>query len=154
MSNSPIVDIGDKPSVDREATATGLLVLSEATLGIIDRGEVAKGDVREASTIAAILAVKETPRLIPHCHPIPLSGCDVDWSSSAAGLRCTVRVRATWRTGVEMEALAGVSAALLCAWDMVKPHEKDAAGQYPVTRIEDVRIVEKLKSDPTSGLPV
>jgi cyclic pyranopterin phosphate synthase len=146
MSNSPIVDIGDKPIIDRKATATGLLILSKMTQQMIKDCKIGKGDVREASTIAAILAVKETPRLIPHCHPIPISGCDVEWDLSAAGLRCTVSVMATWKTGVEMEALAGVSAALLCAWDMVKPYEKDSEGQYPETRIADIRVLEKKKS--------
>ena len=146
MSNSPIVDIGDKPIIDRKATATGHLILSKLTQQMIKDCKIGKGDVREASTIAAILAVKETPRLIPHCHPIPISACDVNWDLTEGGLRCTVTVRATWKTGVEMEALAGVSAALLCAWDMVKPHEKDSDGQYPLTRIEDIRVIEKKKS--------
>ncbi len=147
MSDAPIVDIGDKPIVDRQAVATGMLVLSDASRHAIASGEVSKGDVQEASTIAAILAVKETPRMIPHCHPIPITGCDVDWDLGDEGLRCTVTVRASWRTGVEMEALAGVTAGLLCAWDMVKPIEKDLEGQYPSTRMEGIQVLEKRKSE-------
>ena len=105
-------------------------------------------DVREASTIAVIQAVKETPRMLPHCHPIPIEGCDVDWKIDDLGLRCTVSVRTHWTTGVEMEALCGVSAGLLCAWDMLKPIEKNSDGQYPNSQIEGIRVLRKSKSDP------
>ena len=71
-SREGIVEIGAKPNVERKATATGLLHLSEASCLAIQSGKVKKGDVLEASTIAAIQAVKETPRIVPHCHPIPL----------------------------------------------------------------------------------
>ena len=101
----------------------------------------------EASTIAAIQAVKETPRIIPHCHPIPLEGCKVDWELLENSLRCTVSVTAHYKTGIEMEAITGVCAGLLCALDMVKSYEKDADGQYPNSEICEVRIVEKYKSD-------
>lgn len=101
----------------------------------------------EASTIAAIQAVKETPRIIPHCHPIPLEGCKVDWSWEENALRCTVEVSAHYKTGIEMEALTGVSAGLLCALDMVKSLEKDDDGQYPETRISDIVVLEKHKAN-------
>ena len=101
----------------------------------------------EASTIAAIQAVKETPRIIPHCHPIPLEGCTVSWSFEGNALRCTVNVAAHYKTGIEMEALTGVSAGLLCALDMVKSLEKDENGQYPSTSITDIVVVEKFKAD-------
>ena len=143
-----IVNIGGKPVVPREATAEGFLRLQPATLDAIREGLVTKGDVIQASTVAAIQAVKDTPRIVPHCHPIPITGCDVDWNLDEDGLRCLVRVRAEWRTGVEMEALTGVSAGLLCAWDMVKSLEKDAAGQYPGAVIEQVRVLEKRKGEP------
>lgn len=142
-----IVHVGHKPVVERTATASGRLLLAPATLAAIRERQVAKGDVLEASTIAAIQAVKETPRIVPHCHPIPLSGTDVAWHLEAGWLECTVCVRASWKTGVEMEALTGVSAGLLCAWDMVKSLEKDAEGQYPSTRITEVRVEAKHKAD-------
>jgi cyclic pyranopterin phosphate synthase len=140
-----IVEIGEKPVVERKATATGLLHLQEATKQAIVNKTVKKGDVLEASTIAAIQAVKETPRIIPHCHPIPLEGCKVDWAWEETSLRCTVHVSAHYKTGIEMEAMTGVSAGLLCVLDMIKSYEKDEQGQYPHASISDVHIVEKRK---------
>lgn len=140
-----IVEIGNKPIVERKATATGVLHLQEGTKNAIVEKRVKKGDVLEASTIAAIQAVKETPRIIPHCHPIPLEGCKVDWAWEETALRCTVHVSAHYKTGIEMEALTGVSAGLLCVLDMIKSFEKDENGQYPHASISDVRVLEKIK---------
>ena len=142
-----IVHIGSKPVVERHASATGLLHLQTATVLAIQNKEIKKGDVLEASTIAAIQAVKETPRIIPHCHPIPLEGCTVSWSFEGNALRCTVNVAAHYKTGIEMEALTGVSAGLLCALDMVKSLGKDVNGQYPSASITDIVVVEKFKAD-------
>jgi len=143
-----IIDVGSKPIVSREAVATGLLHLSSTSLDVVANGRSPKGDVREASTVAVIQAVKETPRTLPHCHPIPIEGCTVDWSIEKDALRCTVTVRTHWTTGVEMEALCGVNAGLLCAWDMLKSVEKDTNGQYPVAQIDEVRVLKKSKGDP------
>ena len=140
-----IVEIGSKPVVERKATATGLLHLQGETKQAIVEKNVKKGDVLEASTIAAIQAVKETPRISPHCHPIPLEGCKVDWAWEGTSLRCTVHVSAHYKTGIEMEALTGVSAGLLCVLDMVKSYEKDEHGQYPDAAITDLKILEKRK---------
>lgn len=140
-----IVEIGNKPIVERKATATGVLHLQEDTKNAIVEKRVKKGDVLEASTIAAIQAVKETPRIIPHCHSIPLEGCKVDWAWEETSLRCTVHVSAHYKTGIEMEALTGVSAGLLCVLDMIKSFEKDENGQYPHASISDVRVLEKIK---------
>jgi len=129
------------------AIASGVVHLSSVSKAAIQNGDVKKGNVLEASTIAAIQAVKETPRIIPHCHPIPLEGCKVDWIWEDNALRCTVEVSAHYKTGIEMEALTGVSAGLLCALDMVKSFEKDVNGQYPETRISDIVIVEKYKAE-------
>ena len=142
-----VVDITQKEIVLRSAVATGILKLSQKSLEAISSNQVKKGDVIEASTIAAIQAVKETPRIIPHCHPIPLEGCKVNWELLENSLRCTVSVTAHYKTGIEMEAITGVCAGLLCALDMVKSYEKDADGQYPNSEICEVRIVEKYKSD-------
>jgi len=95
--------------------------------------------------VAAIQAVKEAPRTIPMCHPIPITGVEVDFVLLPAAVRATVAVTSVGRTGVEMEALAGVSAALLNVWDMVKYLEKDGTGNYPSTSIEEIRVVEKRK---------
>ena len=140
-----IIEIGNKPIVERKATATGLLHLQEGTKKAIVEKMVKKGDVLEASTIAAIQAVKDTPRIIPHCHPIPLEGCKVDWTWEGTSLRCTVHVSAHYKTGIEMEALTGVSAGLLCVLDMIKSFEKDEHGQYPHTSMSDIRVLEKIK---------
>lgn len=140
-----IVEIGSKPIVERRATATGLLNLTQQSSEAIQNKTVKKGDVLEASTIAAIQAVKDTPRIVPHCHPIPLEGCKVNWFWEGNSLRCTVQVSAHYKTGIEMEALTGVSAGLLCALDMVKSMEKDDQGQYPSTSISDIVVVEKFK---------
>ena len=140
-----IVHIGSKPVVERKATATGLLHLQRETKQAIVEKNVKKGDVLEASTIAAIQAVKETPRIIPHCHPIPLEGCKVDWAWEGTSLRCTVHVSAHYKTGIEMEALTGVSEGLLCVLDMVKSYEKDEHGQYPDASMTDLKILEKRK---------
>ena len=140
-----IVEIGSKPIVERRATATGLLNLSQHSCQAIQKKAVKKGDVLEASTIAAIQAVKDTPRIIPHCHPIPLEGCKVDWAWEGTALRCTVHVSAHYKTGIEMEALTGVSAGLLCVLDMIKSFEKDEHGQYPNASMSDIRVVEKIK---------
>ena len=142
-----VVDITQKKVVLRSAIATGMLKLSQKSLDAISSNQVKKGNVIEASTIAAIQAVKETPRIIPHCHPIPLEGCKVDWKLLENALHCTVSVTAHYKTGIEMEAITGVCAGLLCALDMVKSHEKDADGQYPSSEICQVRIVEKYKSE-------
>tara|TARA_B100000029_G_scaffold93972_1_gene84170 strand:+ start:6320 stop:6856 length:537 start_codon:yes stop_codon:yes gene_type:complete len=147
-NSNGIVDIGSKPLVEREAIATGAISLSPKSIESIQNNNSPKGDVRGASTIAAIQAVKETSRTLPHCHPLPIEGCSVDWEIEDTGLRCTVSVRTHWRTGVEMEALCGVSAGLLCAWDMLKPIEKDNNGQYPEVEISNIRVLRKKKSDP------
>ena len=149
-----IVGIGEKPVVERRATATGVLHLSENSVAAIKSSEVSKGDVIEASTVAAVQAVKMTPNIVPHCHPIPIEGCTVDWEWEGNSLRCTVKVSARYRTGVEMEALTGVSVGLLCAWDMVKPLEKDESGQYPIAQISDIHVTEKYKGTALANVDV
>ena len=143
-----IVPIGHKPIVERIAVATGFLNLSPDSADAIQNGLVSKGDVLEASTVAAIQAVKDTPRMIPHCHVIPIESCNVSWDWEENNLRCTVTVSAHWKTGVEMEALCGVSNGLLCAWDMIKSLEKNSEGQYPETKIHNIRVLEKRKAEP------
>lgn len=142
-----IIPVGHKPIIERVATASGILDLGPDAADAIRNGLVPKGDVLEASMVAAIQAVKEAPRAIPHCHIIPIEHAGVTWDWEGDSLRCTVTVGAHWKTGVEMEALCGVSTGLLCAWDMVKSLEKDAQGQYPATRIRDIRVLEKRKGE-------
>lgn len=143
---SGMVDITDKPQVHRMATATGLIRLKESTVAAIKAGSVKKGDVLTTARLAAVMAVKDTPRLIPLCHPIPITGLDVNFEIEPGAVSVTVTVTSVGRTGVEMEALAGVSVALLNVWDMVKYLEKDETGNYPSTSLEDIRVVDKKKS--------
>ena len=128
-----VVDISEKQVVKRKATATGILRLNHESISAIKSKLVKKGDVVEASTIAAIQAVKETPRIIPHCHPIPIEGCKVDWQLQEHHLRYAT-VTAHYKTGIEMEAITGVCAGLLCALDMVKSYEKDARVNTPTAK--------------------
>ncbi|MDI9617349.1 MAG: cyclic pyranopterin monophosphate synthase MoaC [Methanothrix sp.] len=140
-----MVDITDKPPVRRTATASGLIRLRRSTIEAIASGRVSKGDVLTTARISAINAVKETPRLIPMCHNIPITGVDTEISLEDSAVRVRVRVTSVGRTGVEMEALTGASVALLTIWDMVKSLEKDEQGCYPDTSIECIRVEEKVK---------
>ena len=140
-----MVDVGGKPEVLRVAVAKGVIRLREETVKRILEGRVEKGDPFTVAKLAAIMAVKRTPEIVPLCHPIPVTGVDVDFEVKGRDVVVTVEVRAVARTGVEMEALTGVSAALLAIWDMVKAYEKDEAGQYPETVIREVRVVRKVK---------
>lgn len=140
-----MVDVTEKPVVRRLAEAAGRIVLSPRTIREIRSGGIKKGDPFPVAEVAGMNAAKQTHLLIPHCHQIPLDTVSLvfevadDWVEA----RCLVRAQA--RTGVEMEALVGVSTALNTLWDMVKYLEKDAGGQYPATRIEDIRVLRKKK---------
>lgn len=142
-----MVDIGHKPDVVRSARAVGYIRLRKETIERILRGEVEKGNVWSVAHLAAIMAVKKTPEIVPLCHPIPITGIDVNMEVEGNRIRVEVEVRSVGKTGVEMEALTGVSAALLAIWDMVKAYEKDVAGQYPYTAIEEIRVVSKIKEE-------
>jgi cyclic pyranopterin monophosphate synthase len=140
-----MVDISGKADVVREATATGKIFLKEETLSAIREGNIVKGNVLATARVAATLSVKNTPSLIPMCHAIPISAIVVDFTEGEGFIEARVNVKSAGKTGVEMEALVGVSVALLTVWDMVKSAEKDKGGQYPVTRIEGIRVIEKRK---------
>jgi cyclic pyranopterin phosphate synthase len=140
-----MVDISAKNDVIREAAAAGKIFLKPETMKAIREGTVVKGNVLSTARVAATLSVKNTPSLIPMCHSIPISAITVDFFEGDGFIESTVRVKSTGKTGVEMEALVGVSIALLTVWDMVKSAEKDADGQYPVTCIQDIRVIEKCK---------
>jgi len=131
-----MIDVGEKPRTDRVAVARGLVSMSRATLGIFRRGESEKGDVRAAARLAGIMAAKRTPDIVPLCHPIALSGTDVDVLARAGGVEVTATVRTVDRTGVEMEALAAVAAACLTVYDMLKRYERGM-------RIESIELMEK-----------
>ncbi|MBW1996871.1 MAG: cyclic pyranopterin monophosphate synthase MoaC [Deltaproteobacteria bacterium] len=141
-----MVDVTEKPVVKRSAQATGRIVLTEGTLEEIRKANIRKGDPLVVAEIAAMSAAKQTHTLIPHCHQIPLDMVKLDFLLHRDGIEARCLVRAQARTGVEMEALVGVTMALNTIWDMVKYLEKDAEGQYPATRIEDVRVLHKEKA--------
>lgn len=140
-----MVDIGGKPQVRRTAVASGRVRLKPETVDKIKAGEIPKGDVLTVAQTAAILAVKRTPELVPLTHPIPITSVDTNFELEGDSVSVRVEVKSTGQTGVEMEALTGVAAALLTVWDMVKGLEKDETGQYPTTKITDVRVERKVK---------
>ena len=140
-----MVDVGDKPDSDRRAVATGEITLQPSTVEAIRANDVEKGDVLATARIGAIQAVKHTWETIPMCHQIPVSNVDVEFEVENDRVALTVGVETTGKTGCEMEALEGVTTGLNVVWDMVKAAEKDAEGQYPDTRIENVRVVQKRK---------
>jgi len=140
-----MVDVTEKPIVKRQAEATGKIILSPETIRKIKNGEIRKGDPLLIARIAALQSAKQTSMLIPHCHQIPLDAVEVDFDifDEAVEARCIVKAQA--RTGVEMEALVGVAAALNTLWDVLKYLEKDQNGQYPSTMITDIRVIRKEK---------
>ncbi len=140
-----MIDISGKEEIYREATAIGRIKLKKETVEKIMRGEIEKGNVFSVAKTAAILAVKKTPEIIALCHPIPINSVKVDIYPVEDGVEVKVTVIAISKTGVEMEALSGVSVALLNIWDMVKKYEKDELGQYPETVIYGIRVLEKIK---------
>ncbi len=140
-----MVDISDKAEVARRAVAVGEIQLKPETIEAIKNRQVEKGEVLETARIAAIMAIKRTSFAIPMCHTIPITSIDVTFDMGIDTIKATVEVKSTGKTGVEMEALHGVSVALLTVWDMVKSAEKDDTGNYPFTRITNIRVLEKTK---------
>ena len=135
-----MVDVSAKPPMLREAVAAGHIVMAAATLELVESNALAKGNVLATARIAGILAAKRTSDLIPMCHPLPLTHCDVDLSIPASRdrIEITATARVTAGTGVEMEALCAVSVAALTLYDMCKAVDKGMA-------ISEVRLVRKSK---------
>jgi cyclic pyranopterin phosphate synthase len=141
-----MVDVSGKAEVFREATATGKIRLKPETVNLIREEKIVKGNPLYTAKIAGVLAAKKTSELVPLCHPLPLTNVEIEakiLDKTSVEVSATVKTKA--QTGVEMEALAAVSVGLLTIWDMVKQYEKDAAGQYPTTAIENIHVVKKLK---------
>ena len=133
-----MVDVSAKPLSARTAIATGKIRLQRETVELISANKIAKGDVFATARIAGIQAAKQTPQLIPLCHPLPLSHVAIDIVTSNDGAEVKCAARTVAQTGVEMEALTGVSVALLAIYDMCKAVDKEM-------RISDIRLVEKTK---------
>jgi cyclic pyranopterin phosphate synthase len=140
-----MVDVTEKDDVRRESTASGRINLREETVAAIRDGDAEKGNVLATARVAAVDAVKHTWEEVPMCHQSPVTGVDTSFGFEDDAVVARVSVTSTGKTGVEMEALNGVTRALLTVWDMVKSAEKDDEGGYPETRIGDVRVEEKVK---------
>ncbi len=121
-----MVDVSDKPSTARVATAEGWVKMARETFEIISEGRAKKGDVLGVARLAGIMGAKKTPELIPLCHPLPITkvGIDLELDTDLPGLRITATVKTTGQTGVEMEALTAVSTAALTVYDMAKAVDK------------------------------
>jgi cyclic pyranopterin phosphate synthase len=141
-----MIDVSGKPEIHREAVAAGTIKLKPETIRLIKERKIEKGDPLETARIAGILAAKETSRLIPLCHPLPLTNVQIETKiTNNSRVEVTATVKANAQTGVEMEALTATVVGLLTIWDMVKQYEKDVNGQYPSTVIEDIRVLRKAK---------
>lgn len=121
-----MVDVSAKDVTAREARAGALVQLAPKTVALLRTGDVPKGDALGVARVAGIMAAKRTPDLVPLCHPLAITGVEVDLEVVDAGVRITTTVRTTDRTGVEMEALTAASVAALTVIDMVKAVDKRA----------------------------
>jgi cyclic pyranopterin phosphate synthase len=121
-----MVDVTAKPATDRTASAEGHVVMTAATLALVQAGTAAKGDVLGVARLAGIMAAKKTADLIPLCHPLPISAVTLDLVADPdlPGVRIRATVRTSGPTGVEMEALTAVSVAALTVYDMLKAAER------------------------------
>ncbi len=133
-----MVDVSDKPDTQREAVAKGVVRMQASTLDRLRKGEVAKGDVLAVAQLAGIMAAKETPHLIPLCHPILIADIKVEFSLDEENsvVEITATVRSTGKTGVEMEALTATAVAALTIYDMCKAVDRGV-------KIENIRLVRK-----------
>ncbi len=133
-----MVDVGEKAETQRVAVAAGRIVMRPETLAMIRTGDAKKGDVLGVARLAGIMAAKRTAELIPLCHPIPLTRVGIEFSLDPEhnAVDCTATTETVGRTGIEMEALAAVSIALLTIYDMCKAVDRGM-------RLETVRLLEK-----------
>jgi cyclic pyranopterin phosphate synthase len=133
-----MVDVSGKTETHRTAVASGLIKVSQPVFEAIRQGTAAKGDVLGVARIAGIMAAKNTSSVIPLCHPLPITGCSVDFTLLPAEytIKATATTKITGRTGVEMEALCAVSTALLTIYDMCKALDKGM-------EITDIHLEEK-----------
>jgi cyclic pyranopterin phosphate synthase len=119
-----MVDVGGKPATERRAVASGRITMTAEALAAIREGNAPKGDVLSAARIAGIMAAKRTGELIPLCHPLGLEAVSIDFAYEEGAIRATATASLTGKTGVEMEAMAAVSIALLTIYDMAKAIDK------------------------------
>lgn len=131
-----MVDVGGKPATARRAVASGRIAMSPEALAAIRAGNAPKGDVLGTARIAGIMAAKRTGELIPLCHPLGLEAVNIEFVFEDSAIRATATASLTGKTGVEMEAMTGVSVALLTIYDMAKAIDKGMV-------IEAVRLIAK-----------
>jgi cyclic pyranopterin monophosphate synthase len=131
-----MVDVGDKEVTDRTATAEALVALSEPVRRAVFEDGLPKGDAPAVVRLAAIMAAKRTPDLIPLCHPLPLTSIEVEVAEVETGARIVVTAKTTARTGVEMEAMTAAAVGAVTLYDMVKGLDHGAV-------IGPVRLLEK-----------
>jgi cyclic pyranopterin phosphate synthase len=135
-----MVDVSAKPMSKRRAVAFGKIQLRRATLELIAKDQIAKGNVLATARIAGIQAAKQTAQLIPLCHTLPLGDVKIDIATSNEGAEVTCAALTVAQTGVEMEALVGTTVALLTIYDMCKAVDKEM-------QISNVRLLSKTKHD-------
>lgn len=125
--NPKMVDVSKKDVTNREALASGKIEMSKEAFDMIRENRAKKGPVLQTAIIASIMGAKKTSEIIPMCHPLNISGieCDIDELEETCGFRLYVRVKVSGNTGVEMEALSGVSIGLLTIYDMIKAIDKE-----------------------------
>jgi cyclic pyranopterin phosphate synthase len=132
-----MVDVSAKAITEREALARGVVRMRPETLRLIRTGQIAKGEVLAVARVAGIMAAKRTADLIPLCHPLPIEVAGIDFTVIAPGrLQIEARVKVIAKTGVEMDALAAVSAAALTVYDMCKAVDRGIV-------ISNIRLMEK-----------
>jgi cyclic pyranopterin phosphate synthase len=135
-SSTQMIDVGDKAVTQREAVAQGRIVMQPATATMVQQSTLPKGNALETARVAAIMAAKRTPDIIPLCHPLLISHASCEFAFESTSITVTTRVRCSGQTGVEMEALAACTAALLTIYDMTK-------GVDDALEIQHVRLLEK-----------
>lgn len=133
-----MVDITQKEEQFRKAIASGSITLNSETIELVKTNQIKKGSVLTAAQIAGIMAAKKCSDIIPLCHPISLTSIDVETTLTESGVKVISTAICNGKTGVEMEALTAVSAALLCIYDMCKAVDKKMV-------INDIKLIEKIK---------
>lgn len=140
-----MIDISSKEIIKRTARVSGEIILNTTSIAAIKDGTNPKGDVLENAKLAAVHAVKKTPDLVFLAHPIRITSVKVDFELLDDRVKCMVEVNTIEKTGVEIEAMAGVMNALLAIFDLSKRYEKDDFGQYLTTKIVNIEVIEKIK---------
>ena len=138
LGRPQMVNVTEKPDTKREAVAKGTVRMQPSTFDLLKKGKMAKGDVLAVAQLAGIMAAKQTPSLIPLCHPVLIGDIRVEFSldEESSTVEITTTVESTGKTGVEMEALTATAVTALTIYDMCKAVDRGM-------RIENIRLVRK-----------